>query len=248
MVPGVGGNSQHYGAAGHTGSTAAYNPNVPSNLQGGGNAIGISDHGVANGVSGVHSSGGPRSGIHGNSAVGSLGTGTKGSDTGPVGVGNGYAGGTGNGTGYQAVGSHHGVAGGIGADGGPGEIKGQTGISARTDGGGTQTVGGPKAAKTTVDTGDNNAGVTHAASFGQPRTPPIPESLKATVLDASATIHVVFEANGSLRASVKKSSGYLDLDEAARAACSRIKFKPAMENGTAVKDEQDFTIHFSNRG
>jgi len=92
-----------------------------------------------------------------------------------------------------------------------------------------------------------HAGVTRPTKFAMPRMPPIPTDLKEQGIDTTVSVRVSFKHSGQLHAIVKKSSGYPSLDEAFSSTCARIKFKPAMEDGKPVDDDQVFATHFTNK-
>jgi protein TonB len=79
----------------------------------------------------------------------------------------------------------------------------------------------------------------------KPVVPAYPAALKAQGIEADVPVMVSIDATGAVTSvKVLKSSGYPELDEAARAAAMAESFEPAMRDGTAIPYTLSYTYRF----
>jgi TonB family protein len=79
----------------------------------------------------------------------------------------------------------------------------------------------------------------------RPSEPPYPETLKSQGIEADVTVLVKLGADGVVTdASIVRSSGHPEFDQAARSAARAEAFEPATRDGAAVPYTLSFTYHF----
>jgi protein TonB len=119
-----------------------------------------------------------------------------------------------------------------GAGTGPGEGGGDgTGTGGGFGGGGSPASGSP---------------VATPLAYGTNPPPPYPVTARRRGWEGKVLLQVEVSADGDVRnVGIEKSSGYTCLDEAARKAVYRWRFKPALRNGRPVPGQVKVPIHFN---
>ena len=79
----------------------------------------------------------------------------------------------------------------------------------------------------------------------KPVVPTYPAALKAQGIEADVPVMVSIDATGAVTSvRILKSSGYPELDEAARAAALAESFEPASRGGSAIPYTLSYTYRF----
>jgi TonB family protein len=76
----------------------------------------------------------------------------------------------------------------------------------------------------------------------------VPNSLRGTAYDVTATVRVILRADGHTDVSLAKSTGFPEIDAAVVRACQKITFTPATEAGAPVDEEHEFEFKLQNKG